>query len=381
MVYLLPKMQNFNQGEVMERTVRIKIENEDLRETAEQYFEAYKFCIEKSFELHTSNKKKLHNATYYPLRKMYPKIPSALLQTVRDIACENLKAVKLKIKPIPKNKFIRFDKRTFSFKNGLVSVSTTNGRKKFNVSIPEYFKKYLNWDCKAGVLVLKGNQLWLNLIFNKEKEVNNHPKDILGLDRGINNIAVCSDNVFYNSKQLKNIKGRYQHLKAKLQSKGTPSAKRHLKKLKGKEKRFVRDVNHVISKQIVNKNYDYFALEDLKKLPRNKGKKFNRKLGNWSYNQLGNFITYKAEELGKTVTKVDPRHTSQMCSQCGYVERSNRKGNAFRCRKCGFELNADLNASRNIAQLGMSELGRLHVIQPIIAQMVATSPHSSEVGR
>lgn len=364
----------------MQRTIRIKIENKDLEETINQYFQAYKFCIDKGFELHTSNKKKLHNATYRQLRKDYPKIPSALLQTVRDVACENLWAVRLKTKPIPKNKFIRFDKRTFSFKNGLISVSTVNGRKKFNVSVPEYFKKYLGWNCKAGVLILKNNQLCFNLIFSKENITNIHPKTVLGIDRGINNIVVTSDNEFYNSGQLKNVKGRYQYLKSQLQSKGTPSAKRHLKRLSGKEKRFVRDVNHCISKRLANNGFDCYALEDLKKIQRNKGKRFNKKLGNWSYSQLGSFLQYKAEELGKTVIKINPRYTSQMCSRCGYIEKLNRSGSRFRCRSCGFELNADLNASKNIAKLGISELCRLQVNQPIVAQMVATSPRSLEVG-
>jgi len=364
----------------MQGTVKIKIENKDLKDTIDQYFRAYKFCIDKGIEPHSWSKIKIHNATYRKLRELYPKIPSALLQTVRDVACENLKAAKLRTKPIPKNKFIRFDKRTFSFKNGLISVSTINGRKKINVSLPKYFEKYLSWDCKAGVLVLKNNQLWLNLIFNKENVVNTDPKIILGIDRGITNIVVTSNNVFYNSKQLKNVKGRYQYLKAKLQSKGTPSAKRHLKKLSGKEKRFVRDVNHCISKKIANTEFECYALENLKKIQRNKGKKFNKKLGNWSFFQLENFLKYKAEELGKTIIKVNPEHTSQMCSKCGYIEKLNRNSSRFKCKSCGFELNADLNASRNIAKLGISELGRLYVNQPIVAQNVATNQYSLEVG-
>lgn len=365
----------------MERTVRLKIDNQDLKDTIEQYFQAYKFCIDKGMELNTSNKKKIHNATYYQLREMYPKIPSALLQTVRDVACENLKALKLKTKPLPKNKFIRYDKRTFSFKDGLVSISTINGRKKLNVSIPEYFKKYLDWDCKASVLMLKGNQLWLNMVFHKEKTIDKKPETVLGLDRGISNIVVTSDNEFYNSKQLKNIKGKYQYLKKKLQSKGTPSAKRHLKRISEKEKRFVRDVNHYISKELASKDFDCFALEDLKKIPRDKGKRFNRKLGNWSFYQLENFLSYKVEELGGMTIKVNPRHTSQCCSKCGHIEKTNRYGNKFKCKSCGFELHADLNASRNIAQLGKSELSRLDVIQPNVAVGTpVTSPRSLRGG-
>ncbi len=365
----------------MQRTIKIRIENQDLRETVEQCFQAYNFCIDKGVELHTTNKNKIHNATYYPLRNKYPKIPSAMLQTIRDVACGNLKAVKLKVKPIPKNKFIRYDKRTFSYNNGKVSLSTINGRQRFNIQLPRFAEKYNEWNSKAGMVVLRNNQLWLNIIFNKENQIG-ESNSFIGIDRGINNIAVCSDNEFYNSKQLKLVKGRYQHLKARLQSKGTRSAKQHLKKLSGRERRFVRDVNHCLSKQIAKKPFDCFVLEDLKKFSMDKGRRFNKKLGNWSYYQLGNFIQYKAEELGKNTIKVNPRHTSQMCSQCGHTERSNRKGSQFKCMTCGFELNADLNASRNITKLGISQIGRLQVIQPIVAlETTATSPHSSEVGR
>jgi IS605 OrfB family transposase len=365
----------------MQRTIKIKIENEDLRETAEQYFKAYCFCIDKGMELHTSNKKKIHNATYFQLRKIHPNLPSALLQTIRDVACENLKAVKLESKPIPKNKFIRYDKRTFSYKNGIVSISTINGRQKFQINLPKFADKYSEWNCKAGTVVLRNGQTWMNMIFNKDIEMK-EPKTFLGIDRGIKNIAVCSDNEFYNSKRLKSIKGKYKHMKSELQSKGTRSAMRKLKKLSGRERRFVRDVNHCLSKEIANKPYDCFVLEDLKKIPRNKGKRFNGKLGNWSYNELGRFVEYKTEEHGKMTIKIDPRHTSQMCSNCNHTERSNRKGRQFKCRKCGFELDADLNASRNIANLGISQFGRLNVIQPNVAtEMLVTSPHSLEVGR
>ena len=364
----------------IKRTVKLKIDNQDLKDTVEQYFQAYKFCIDKGIELHTSDKRKIHDATYYPLRKLYPKITSNLLLTARDVACENLKKVKLGAIPTPKNKFIRYINKTLSFKNGLVSISTINGRKKFNIIIPECFKKYINWDCKAGIVTLKDNQLWLNLIFNKEIEPKSEPKTFIGVDRGISNIAVASDNTFYNSKQLKNIKGRYQYLKKKLQSKGTPSAKRHLKRLSGREKRFVRDVNHCISKELASKDYDCFVLEDLKKIPRNKGRRFNRKLGNWSYNQLGDFLDYKTEELGGMVIKVNPRLTSQKCFKCGHTEPSNRNGNRFKCKSCGFELHSDLNASRNIAQLGKSELSRLNGIQPIVAVGTSATNQPSFLG-
>ncbi|MGC8630777.1 MAG: transposase, partial [Thermoplasmata archaeon] len=120
---------------------------------------------------------------------------------------------------------------------------------------------------------------------------------VLGIDRGIKNIAVLSNNIFFNSKHLREVKGRYRFLKAKLQHSGTRSAHRKLKKISGRERRFVRDVNHVISKDIVSLPYDVFALEALNPATmkqNGKGKKFRKMLGSWSPSELQKFIEYKA---------------------------------------------------------------------------------------
>ena len=48
---------------------------------------------------------------------------------------------------------------------------------------------------------------------------------------------------------------------------------------------------------------------------------------------------------------VDPRYTSQRCNCCGYIDRSNRNGDEFKCKKCGYTEGADFNASKNIRDL------------------------------
>jgi putative transposase len=66
-------------------------------------------------------------------------------------------------------------------------------------------------------------------------------------------------------------------------------------------------------------------------------------------------VAYKAEEAGRELILVNPRHTSQRCSSCGHTEAANRPTQErFACRACGLELNADHNAARNIAWLGSS---------------------------
>ncbi|MGC8980067.1 MAG: RNA-guided endonuclease InsQ/TnpB family protein, partial [Thermoplasmata archaeon] len=135
-----------------------------------------------------------------------------------------------------------------------------------------------------------------------------------------------------------------------------------LRKLSGRERRFVRDVNHVISKKIVSLPYDVFVLEALDPADmrrKGQGKRFRKMLGSWSPYELQKFIEYKAEDAGKIVVYVNPKYTSQRCSRCGYIDKNNRHGSVFRCKNCGFELNADLNASRNIEVLGRSEYFRL----------------------
>jgi putative transposase len=185
---------------------------------------------------------------------------------------------------------------------------------------------------------------------------------VLGMDRGIKNIAVLSNNMFFNSKHLREVKGRYQYLKRKLQHSGTRSAHRKLNKLSGRERRFVRDVNHTISKNIISLPCDVFSLEalDTAYMRQNgRGRRFREMIGSWSPSELQKFMEYKAEDAGKTVIYVNPEHTSQRCSKCGYVDKNNRHGSVFKCINCGFELNADLNASRNIEVLGKSEYFRL----------------------
>jgi IS605 OrfB family transposase len=355
----------------MQRTIKIKIDdNPYLIKTIELYTAIYKKISLVGLANKTGNKNQLHRLTYKQIRQEYPNFPSALIQTVRDIASESLKRTKLKKEINPKKySSIRLDKRNLrvSLEYNLISISSINGRIKTTFKNNPQIEKYKLWSVKAGTLSYKNNQLILNLVVEKESPAPNINNTVLGIDRGINNVLVCSNNQFFNANHLKAIKGKYQHMKAKLQSIGTRSAKRKLKIIAGRERRFVQDLNHQLSKLIANSGYTVFALEHLAKIKQNKGKKFNKKLGNWSFAQFEKFLSYKAEELGKIVVKVNPKHTSQKCSKCGHIEKSNRNGAVFKCKACGFELHSDLNAARNIANLGKTEISRLNVNQPIVA--------------
>lgn len=353
------------------RTVKVALPYDNaLTQTATAFNKACQIVLNRGSQLKTYNKGKLNRETYRTVRAAVPSLPSALVQTARDQASEMLKGNNF-ARTVKKQLSVRYDKRTFKFflDTNRVSLTTVFGRLNFP------FKRYAYLDRWKGEythaqLFIRGKRIFLNVQVKITDTVSERPSvaKVLGVDRGIRNIATCSDNSFFNSRHLRAVKGKYQYLRRKLQHVGTRSAKRKLKRLAGRERRFVLNVNHILSKTIVSKPFDVFAVERLRDMKqKRKGKRFNSKLGSWSFAQLTPFLRYKADQVGKMVVAVNPQRTSQTCSRCGYTSRANRKGAWFKCGQCGFQLDADLNASRNIGMLGKSEYLRLPVNQPIVA--------------
>jgi IS605 OrfB family transposase len=187
--------------------------------------------------------------------------------------------------------------------------------------------------------------------------------DVVGVDFGITRPAVASNNKFFSNRSLKAVERRYFRLKRALQSKGSDSAKRHLKKLAHKVSRFRSNCDHVVSRQLIESVTPGTAiviesLMEIRSNTKRRSKPQKRAMHQWSFNRLRDLLTYKAEAHGCMVVGVDPHHTSQRCSRCGHIHRSNRHSQSrFKCRNCGFELNADLNGSRNIVEKYLVSVG------------------------
>ena len=353
----------------MFRTVKVKLPFENsLLQTAAVFNKACQIVLDYGSTHKTYNKDKLNKATYRQVRAAVPNLPSALVQTARDEASEMLLRTDF-AKTVKKRLSVRYDNRCFKFyqQSNYVSLTTVHGRLNFPFKHYKYLDTWKGEYTNAQLIVRK-NKAFLNVQVKLPDVPLKVTGKVLGVDRGVLNIAVCSDNTFFDSKHLRAVKGRYRYLRRRLQHVGTRSAHRKLQRLSGRERRFVLNSNHCISKAVVSKPFDVFALEKLEIARKKKnGKRFNRLLGSWSPNELERFVVYKAEAKGKVAVEVNPRHTSQRCSRCGFVHRWNRHGLRFRCGNCGFELNADLNASRNIEVLGKSEYLRLFVNEPIVA--------------
>lgn len=345
-----------------------------LKKTISLSNQACQECINIGMKEKTFNKTRLHHLTYHNIRKKHPELNSSLVTSVRDQASDMLKRLKLEKKPTKKQySSVRLNHNTFKIlpDSKIISISTINGRKEYAIKIPHYFQKYYFKESDSARIRIKKGRVFLDIIVEIETPPKRNITKIIGVDRGVYNPAVLSDNTFFNSKKLREVKGKYKHLKGCLQRAGTRSAKRHLQKISGRERRFVTDVNHCISKAIVNKDCDAIALEELKtgimKRKHKTSKKTRRLIGSWSARQLLSFIQYKAEMLGKSVILVNSHYTSQACNRCGNISKSNRKGRLFKCKVCGYTLHSDLNASRNIACLAKGRISRLFVNQPIVA--------------
>ena len=340
-----------------------------LLPTIQAYTNSFNYVCQVGFNNKKSHSIDLHNITYKDVRDQF-KLPSQLTCSSRNKASEALnvlKKKKIKVCPKSKQQSIRYDQRSFSIslKNSEVSLLTLSGRIKSKLILSNYHKEYFQfWKYSSAELVINKNKSYLHVAF--EKDITDTPTNgtFVGLDRGISNIAVTSDNKFYTGKHVKCVSNKYKTLRQKLQKVNTKSAKRHLRKLSRKEKRFKADVNHCISKRIINNLNpgDTLVLEDLKGIRNRRLRKTIRTLiNNWSFFQLEQFLTYKANAKGINIEYVSARYTSQTCSSCDFCSRNNRKTQAnFVCKDCGFRINADLNASRNICNKAFNSYKELN---------------------
>lgn len=155
-------------------------------------------------------------------------------------------------------------------------------------------------------------------------------------------------------KKALHVHTKYKNMRKKLQKK---KKYKKLNAIKRRESNIVRDLNHKISKKIVQtakENNCSIKLEDLKGIRNNKkqARSFKYSLSSWSYYQLKEFILYKAKKFGVVVGLIDPAYSSQKCSLCGTL--GHRKDKSFVCATCGHVDHADANAAFNIAAFAPS---------------------------
>ncbi len=338
----------------MRATVSAKIRINPTKEvvaTIKAYTKALQFCVDYAWKHKITRNFKLHYAIYQTIRKRF-KLPSQIAVACMRQACGTVK--KAKSKPIIKRTSVGYNfPRSANIKGNTLVLRLLKTRQTFKLNIPSCYKDYFSWEVDESLLRIdRKGRCFFVFTFSKEvtaTEMNSCSQTtVLGIDLGLNNVAVTSERRFYNSSKVKQIKRKFKYLRSKLQSKGTRSSKRLLKKLSGRETRWMKHINHCISKDIVSNFYgNKIIMENLKGIRKQRrGRIMNYWISNWSFYQLQSFIEYKAIRKGIEVARVKPNYTSQICHRCGQI--GSRSKGSFSCH-CLSSFSADLNAARNLA--------------------------------
>lgn len=259
--------------------------------------------------------------------------------------------------------------RDWSYANSQkqLSLNTLQGRKKVDF-ICKGFDQYLDqtqWQFGSLKLLQFKNQWYVHLSattslpeFQAEQA-----EHVVGIDRGLRFLAACYDEqektMLFSGQKMLRIRRKYKKLRAQLQAKRTKSAKRRLKQIGQRENRWMSDVNHRLTKTLIDhygKN-TIFALEDLTdvRFATEKSSKDQRyEMVSWAFYQFEQLLTYKANLNASAVVKVPAKYTSQRCPKCGRIRKENRDHalHLYICDKCGYKSNDDRLAAMNIQFLG-----------------------------
>ena len=387
----------------MKQVITTKLKLEHTKEQASRlvslcrdYKSALNYASQKAFELgKTPNASVIQKATYETIREKWNGIPSTMVcgiakqvgATYKTLWTRAKQHKSHRAKGWTKKKYKGLDKapkfgaltatlyygKDFSWsKDQTVSVATLDGRIKLKYHGWNQHLDYIKSGARCGASKLwydKTSKQWYLLVsIELEKQDVDSGKIgiVKGVDVGQRNLAVSSSNngkkEFYNGNEVKQKCREFSKVRSDLQEKGTRSAKRVLKRLAMRERRFRTDVNHKISHGLMEQNI-IIGMENLKdikvrtmshrkrgKFASDKQRQANKESSSWSYAELQNFVGYKVFFYDSLMVKIDPYNTSKMCNKCGHVSDNNRPNGSimFRCEACGHTIHSDLNAGDNI---------------------------------
>jgi putative transposase len=317
-----------------------------------------------AFHHRCANKVVLQKLVYHDIRRDFELSAQMTIRAISKVVeCyKRNRDIKPEFKPLGA---IAYDQRILSWKGfDRVSILTVDGREIMPFLVGAYHRHLESRPRGQADLVHRDGMFFLYITVDVEEIEPFEPQGFLGVDLGIKNLAVTSDGSVASGAHVANLRNRHSRLRAKLQAKGTKSAKRLLCHRRRKEGRFQRDVNHRISKAIVRIAKDTvrgIAVEDLTGIrERTTVRKSQRRAhSSWAFAHLRQCLTYKAKLMGVTLVAVDPRNTSRTCPCCGLVDKRNRPTrDRFQCIDCGHKAPSDLTAAINIARKGSVMVGQ-----------------------
>jgi len=257
---------------------------------------------------------------------------------------------------------------------------------------------WLDYQAQHGVEITQENVIrvevtnsYANIVYKVQEPALKEEGQVMAIDLGIINTATTvnedGDAKIYSGKEILSIQRYFNKEIAKQQRIVTNQSKvketeeeteidkksknkpknwsRKLSELSRKRTRQIKHVLHAQTRAIVedckHSNVKTVVTGDLRNIRKGKkwNKKSNQKLHAWSFSRFTALLSYKLALEGIQIVTVNEKSTSQTCSKCGYNHRYNRKKRGwFKCRECGYELNADVNGAKNILDRYLHQIGK-----------------------
>lgn len=215
-----------------------------------------------------------------------------------------------------------------------------------------------------GILITRSGDRWY-VIIQAERGPSESKREgrSVGIDVGLNAFAVDSDgavieNPRFYEHSLDRIRKLQQSIARKQRfSKNWEKTKRKLEEVYEHITNQKNDFLHKLSRQYVDA-YVAICVEDLniKELKENgKSCGLRRSIHSASWGRFYSYLSYKAESAGTNFIQIDPRNTTQMCSNCGSIVKKDLSVRVHDCPYCGFVADRDYNAAVNIHRVGMEQ--------------------------
>lgn len=242
------------------------------------------------------------------------------------------------LEPELDSRFIKIDLDNNTSFDGWLTISSIGNKQK--IVIP--FKKTKHFNrishnsiMTSGVRLSNKN---ITFMFESNTPTKKETGITIGLDIGQTTILSCSNGV---------------QVEVDAHGHSYKSICDTLSRKKKGSKGFLKAQNHRTN--FIGWSINQLDLQDIKQVNRENikymryGKRSSKSLTHWNYKELLDKLDSKLVDSGVQINKIDPTYTSQRCSKCGWVRKGNRKGKAFKCDRCGFAADADLNASLNLS--------------------------------
>ena len=266
--------------------------------------------------------------------------------------------IKEPIVPVLKRPCCYVNNQNFKIRDNCIEFPVLINGKSKRISIRTSMtdkQKQIFANTKFGTMriVYKDNKIVAQIVYEVAEPGYTDDGNVMGVDLGIKCPAVSyisdgSVKFYGNGRKNKYMRRHYKYLRKKL---GKAKKTDAIKRINNKEQRIMKDIDHKLSREIVNTatahGVSVIKMEQLANIrsTTRTSRKNNHSLHTWSFYRLAQFIEYKAKLAGIKVEYVNPAYTSQKCPVCGNVHHANDR--KYIC-KCGFHTHRDILGAMNI---------------------------------